>query len=457
MRKEAENYNTLKGGIKKSDDDRSVVEIDGYSCGRFIADCGCAMVSMVMLGRYYDIDKGIDNTEVTPLYMNEWLKKNNGYNKLGNLVWGKDKDIGAITYLGFKDLEDITNVRLSLDVYNAAPTSPFVNQYINSAKPSIARNDKYGHYFIMDGKLASTYTIKDPSWYNTRTLNDNRNIGEHIQNYEGKINAANLFSYLSVPRKIIAYSKSTSIYVASPVELLITDPQGKRLGKDLTTGMEYNEISEATYTYETPPLSEESLEFEEVPRIKVVDIPNTMDGQYDIKVFGTRAGIYTLEFLTNDISGRVKDETINGLIDIENIQNYEFNYSSQNIEETQVQQIVPIDIKPDSFLNSINCKNNNGVIPVAILTTPLFDATSINADTVRFGAAGAQETHRDKKTGKAKRHVEDVDNDGDLDLVLHFRFCDTGIQRGDEKAILTGLTIDGRNITGTDFIRILKK
>lgn len=447
--------NKIAGGIIESGGSGTVVRIDGYSCGRFIVDCGCAMVSMVMLGRYYDIGTGINGTEVTPLYMNDWLRKNNGYNKLGNLVWGKGKEVGAITYLGFKDPENITNVHLSLDVYNAATTSPAIDQYINSAKPAIVRNDKFKHYFIMDGKLADTYTIKDPSWYNTKTLNDER-IGEYIKNYEGKIDAANLFSYLSVPKKIIAYSKSTQIYVASPVELLITDPQGRRLGKDIAAGMEYNEIPDATYTYETPPLSEEPSESEGAPRIKVADIPDTMDGQYNIKVSGTRAGSYTLEFFTNDTSGKVKDEIISGLIDADIVQDFEFNYSSQNIEETQVQQIVPIDIKPGSFPNSVNCKNSKEIIPVVILTTPLFDATAVDADTVRFGPVGAQETHGDKKTGKAQRHVEDVDNDGDLDLVFHFRFGDTGIQCRDGKAALTGLTIDGHNIMGTDTIRTVK-
>jgi len=72
---------------------------------------------------------------------------------------------------------------------------------------------------------------------------------------------------------------------------------------------------------------------------------------------------------------------------------------------------VGIDIKPGSDPNSINPKSK-GVIPVAILTDQNFDAATIDVSTVVFGPAGAQPKHNG--------HIEDVDGDGDNDLMLHF-------------------------------------
>jgi glucose/arabinose dehydrogenase len=106
---------------------------------------------------------------------------------------------------------------------------------------------------------------------------------------------------------------------------------------------------------------------------------------------------------------------------------------------------VTIDIKPGSFPNSIDPRSK-GVIPVAILTTATFDAATVEASTVRFGATGHE---------AAPRHfaLEDVNRDGRADLVLQYRTQLTGIVCGTTSATLTGTTIDGVTLTGTDSVR----
>jgi hypothetical protein len=106
---------------------------------------------------------------------------------------------------------------------------------------------------------------------------------------------------------------------------------------------------------------------------------------------------------------------------------------------------VGMDIKPGSDPNSIN-PNSKGIIPVAILTTNDFDATTIDPLSVEFGPNDAPESH-------ARGHIEDVDGDGDDDLVLHFRTQDTGIQCGDTSASLIGDTFSGQSIEGSDSIK----
>lgn len=125
-----------------------------------------------------------------------------------------------------------------------------------------------------------------------------------------------------------------------------------------------------------------------------------------------------------------------------------------------------IDIKPGSFPSSWPCEKIDDGIPVAILSTDTFDATTVHADTVFFGTTNTATDEVHKKDGKAKRHVEDVNKDGLPDMVFHFRFGDTGFSCADIPdtensvdltGILTGATNDGTAIQGQDTLRLVRK
>ncbi len=106
---------------------------------------------------------------------------------------------------------------------------------------------------------------------------------------------------------------------------------------------------------------------------------------------------------------------------------------------------VQIDIKPGSFPNSINPRSR-GKIPVAILTTDSFDATTASPKTLRFGPTGTE-------AAPVRSALADVDRDGDIDLILHFNTQATGIKCGGTSALLTGETFGGQAIEGSDSIR----
>lgn len=89
------------------------------------------------------------------------------------------------------------------------------------------------------------------------------------------------------------------------------------------------------------------------------------------------------------------------------------------------------------------------MIPVAILTTAAFAATTVDPTTVRFGATGSE-------AAPLQSALEDVDGDGDMDLTLHFSTQATGIQCGDASASLTGKTFSGQMIQGLDSISTVR-
>jgi hypothetical protein len=100
----------------------------------------------------------------------------------------------------------------------------------------------------------------------------------------------------------------------------------------------------------------------------------------------------------------------------------------------------PVTTVTIDVMSTVNVRGK-GVIPVAILTTPAFDATAVDGSTVQFGPGNASESH-------GSGHAMDVDGDGDLDLLLHFRTQDAAIPCG-----ATSATLTAPGITGTDSIK----
>ncbi|HUV04938.1 MAG TPA: hypothetical protein VMX94_07495 [Armatimonadota bacterium] len=107
------------------------------------------------------------------------------------------------------------------------------------------------------------------------------------------------------------------------------------------------------------------------------------------------------------------------------------------------EQVVSIDIKPGDDVNSINL-TSKGVVPVAVLTTPEFDAMTLDPSTVLFAEAAP-----------VRWRVEDIDCDGDTDMLFHFRTQSLNLTRESSEASLVGSTYDGQSIRGTDSVNIV--
>ncbi len=133
---------------------------------------------------------------------------------------------------------------------------------------------------------------------------------------------------------------------------------------------------------------------------------------------------------------------------------------------------VPMDIKPEDPRNAVNLRSK-GRLPVAIFSTKDFDASMIIPQTIRFGPNGArsvlvkegdrddrdEEDDRDER-GEQRRpvsildqHLEDINGDRLPDLLLFFRIPDIGLTCADTQATLTGFTLLGEKISGSDAVQ----
>jgi hypothetical protein len=111
---------------------------------------------------------------------------------------------------------------------------------------------------------------------------------------------------------------------------------------------------------------------------------------------------------------------------------------------------VDIDIKPGSDPNPIN-PGSNGLIPVAILSSPEFAARQVDPTSVTL--AGASVAVRGK--GKSMAHEEDVNGDGLVDLVVQVETQGLDDLGTGGTVKLTGTTFNGEAIVGYDEVVIV--
>jgi hypothetical protein len=114
---------------------------------------------------------------------------------------------------------------------------------------------------------------------------------------------------------------------------------------------------------------------------------------------------------------------------------------------------VTIDIRPGEFPNPINLRGG-GVLPVAILSSPSFSARAVHPTSVTLGDPRLPGT-----AAPIRSAVEDVEGDGDLDLLLFFRIPDLvssgALDASSREALLRGRTVAGGPIAASDSVRIV--
>ncbi len=132
-----------------------------------------------------------------------------------------------------------------------------------------------------------------------------------------------------------------------------------------------------------------------------------------------------------------------------------------NLNLVALESGITIDVKPGNEQKNINL-NSKGVVPVAVLTTEQFDAATLDPATALF--AGATSDHWS---------FEDVDGDGDNDLLFHFRTQELDLDESSTEATLTAQlasaplmsqvktmsaavqTSGGTIVSGTDAVKVV--
>jgi len=123
---------------------------------------------------------------------------------------------------------------------------------------------------------------------------------------------------------------------------------------------------------------------------------------------------------------------------------------------------VEIDVAPGDEVNTINLGNRNGRVAVAIRATPAFAVDAVDTATDASGKAkitlsGAP---AEVRKGQVRSEREDVDQDGDEDLLVFFPSSAIDPDRlsrreGRTYAMLVAVTRSGTPLSGRDGVRVV--
>jgi integrin beta-like protein len=96
----------------------------------------------------------------------------------------------------------------------------------------------------------------------------------------------------------------------------------------------------------------------------------------------------------------------------------------------------------------------SGGVAVAVLSTATFDARAIDASKVCFGGQAILGVG-DCTESHGRLHLQDVNFDGLIDVVLHFDTRETGLTPANEQACLIGKTREGASFEGCQAVKVL--
>lgn len=265
------------------DDDDGQYDEGGIDTPETISKWGCALTSAAMLVSYQGSQQNGFTT--TPRALNTWLKDHQGYSG-GIIIWGEVAEYARAN-------------GVSLYYYPGwGPDAGVVNGFLCNSSPIILGTSfspyLNGHFVLATGQASSgMWNVNDPGGFNLSQLSAS--------------------SYNGYRKYGTTEVDPTEIYIAvhSPVELLITDPAGRKTGYDPINGEYVNEILDASYDVEIIGARDGSNS-----RIEAL-VFNTgapLSGEYSVQLIGVGNGRYEIDFIAYESAGGSSNTSIAGVI-----------------------------------------------------------------------------------------------------------------------------------------------
>jgi hypothetical protein len=261
-------------GICRTGTRRNVYRCDGRpgEVRWTIRGKGCYLTDAAMILSYHGVS-------VDPVTLNRWLIENRGYDPGGEV-----RPHSIVRYARSRGGTVRFPARVP-DPQHVWSGLEEAERYICTYGPQMlgVRPDstgRPGHWVTATGRDAArtTYLINDPAG----------GVGTTLADYNDRSTAMRSFG-----RPSAEYTDASGMRFSfhSPGEMVVTDPQGRRVGYDPIQAITYKEIPGAYYEGYYIADAESG---DPGPLTKELVIPEPLAGDYKLEVLGTSEGVYSL-------------------------------------------------------------------------------------------------------------------------------------------------------------------
>jgi len=269
------------------------------------------------------------NSSITPYSLDQFLTPG-----------GYDSDCGLLfkTIPPFPALGGAVQLVSSLDI-EGQPAKDYLSEHLLGLRQRVilqlcevasdgsCKKDSQGnrltHFIVATSPIGTEdWQVFDPG-YNPTTLSG------HLESFTSSNGALHKFKVIGV--RTFEPSTNPTAFSAqahSPVELVVTDPQGRRTGN--YNGADAFEIPLASY-FRDYPLEDDSgtgPAIGDPSGIKTAYIPYPLDGTYTVQLTGTGAGMFSVEFSAVANDGSTQQTSVSGTTAPGSTSTYDVPYSS---------------------------------------------------------------------------------------------------------------------------------
>jgi hypothetical protein len=325
---------------------------------------GCALLSSAMMLSY------VSGKIVNPQDLNNWLGNNSGYEEVNrfNPISGFLQP--AYYILNWEKIAEYARTVLNVPLYFNQTVSKrndtLLDQSLSLNVPVIMGQP--GHFVVATCKnvtasgLNFTYTINDPGYSNRINLNNSA--------YKNKYQSLRLYSIVK-PKSLGSMTGTAH----SPVELTITDSQGRITGPNST------QIPHSAYSLDYL-VDDSSANAQLDPGIPTVDLVMPDNGTYRLDVLGTGFGNYTIDFVFFDNAGNSYTEQLKGTAAPSSLDEYQINFTDatgSHVQIVKTSSTTSLTTNNSSSNSSISSSTQSGVSSPTILAAVIVATIAVVA------------------------------------------------------------------------------